>query len=352
MTESDVARGGVRHTTHIPQWKLDEVAEIKRLIEEYNVFGLVALRGISSGQLQKIRRETRGKLVIKVARNNLIRRALTDIGGEVTKMIDYIEDQTAIVYSNLNPFKLYDILESMKVPAPIKGGTVSPIDITIEKGPTPFNPGPIVGELQKAGIPAAIEGGKVVIKTTKTVVRAGETVSKELASMLTRLEIYPLTVGLDVRAIYEDGMVFEPEMLVIDVAATVAKLEQGYRDAFNLAMHCAYPTDETIIPLIQKAFKEGYTLALEGAIPAPAIIGDLLQRAHRDLIQIASLLADTDALDEDLKATLELAPESLTPVKEAKEVVKETEEATEEAAEDEEEKVDEEAAAGLGSLFG
>ncbi len=345
MSEGVVAE--MHHTRRIPQWKVDEVAEIKRLAREYGVFGLVGIRGISSRQIQKIREETRGELVVKVSRNNLIRRALEELGEDVSKMGDYIEDQTAIVYSNLNPFKLYRLLESMKVPAPIKGGTISPVDITIEKGPTPFNPGPIVGELQKAGIPAAIERGKVVIKSTTTVVKEGDLVSNELARMLARLEIYPLTVGLDLRAVYDGKHIFLPDMLRIDEEATKEELRRGYANAFNLALACAYPTRETIVPLIQKAFKDGCTLAIEGAIPAPEVIGDLIRRAHSDLLKIASLLLGTDALDDDLRGTLSYIP----PVKEEK-AEEMAEKETIEPEEEEEEVEEEDAAVGLSSLFG
>ncbi|MHC1603984.1 MAG: 50S ribosomal protein L10 [Candidatus Syntropharchaeales archaeon] len=350
MTDGDVVPERVHHTGHIPQWKVDEVADIKRLIKEHNIFGLAKIRGISSSQIQKIRQETRGDLGIKVARNNLLRRALRDMGTDISMMEAYVEDQTAIIYSDLNPFKLYGLLEGMKVPAPIKGETISPLDITIEKGPTSFSPGPIVGELQKAGIPAAIEGGKVVIKTTKTVVNEGDLVSNELATMLARLEIYPLKVGLDLRAIYDDGLIFKPEMLHIDLDGTLRDLQRGYSDAFNLAVHAAYPTHDTIITLIQKAFKDGCTLCLEGAIPAPMIIADLIRRAQIDLIQIASLLVDTDALDDDLKAALSSVPTTTqAPGEEAEEVA---EKEAAEAEEKEEEKTEEDAAVGLGSLFG
>ena len=350
MTDGSTVTEAVHHTRHIPQWKLDEVTEIKKLIDEHSVFGLVAIRGISSSQIQKIRGDTREDIRVKIARNNLLRRALADMNVDISGMSEYIEDQTAIVYSNLNPFRLYSLLEGMKVPAPVKGGSVSPVDITIDKGPTPFNPGPIVGELQKAGIPAAIEGGKVVVKSTKTVVKEGDVVSNDLATMLARLDIYPLTVGLDLRAVYDGGVIFKPEMLVIDEQATLADLQRGYGNAFNLAISCAYPTRDTIIPLIQKAFKDGCTLALEGAIPAPTIIEDLVRRAQMDLLQIASFLLDSDALDDDLRTALSSVSTTQTPTKEADKVAEAEEEATE--AEENEEETEKEAAAGLGSLFG
>ena len=62
---------------------------------------------------------------------------------------------------------------------------------------TSFKPGPIVGELQHAGFPAAIEKGKVVLKKDVTIVKAGQTISREVAGLLTRLDILPLEVGLE-----------------------------------------------------------------------------------------------------------------------------------------------------------
>ena len=50
-------------------------------------------------------------------------------------------------------------------PAPAKEGQLAPFDIVVPKGPTPFGPGPIIGELQKIGLPAAIEAGKIGIHT-------------------------------------------------------------------------------------------------------------------------------------------------------------------------------------------
>ena len=65
-------------------------------------------------------------------------------------------------------------MEATKTAAPAKPGDIAPEDILVKAGDTPFKPGPIVGELQKAGIPAAIEGGKIVIKKDKVLVKKGE----------------------------------------------------------------------------------------------------------------------------------------------------------------------------------
>jgi len=44
----------------------------------------------------------------------------------------------------------------------------------IPAGDTPFKPGPIIGDLQKVGIKAKIQGGKIVITDDSLVVKKAE----------------------------------------------------------------------------------------------------------------------------------------------------------------------------------
>jgi len=169
------------YTHHLPAWKKDEVAELKKHAKEYTLIGLVDMYGIPAQQVQQIRRNLRGKAVIKVTRNTLIEHALNDIGGDAKGLTKFISGHSAMIFSNDNPFKLYKQLEKTKTKMAAKAGETAPEDIVIEKGPTSFKPGPIVGELQQAGIPAAIEGGKVKIRETKTVVKKGAVISAKLA---------------------------------------------------------------------------------------------------------------------------------------------------------------------------
>ncbi len=73
-----------------------------------------------------------------------------------------------------------------------------------------------MGELQKAGLPAAIEQGKVVIKKDKVLVKKGDKIPRDVALVLAKLEVFPITVGLDLHAAYDDGMVFKKDVLAVD----------------------------------------------------------------------------------------------------------------------------------------
>lgn len=167
------------YTTHLPQWKKDKVAEIIRLSKEYKLVGLVDMYGIPAEQVQDIRKNLRGKAELMMTRNTLIQHAFGEMNNEVEDLGTHLKGHSALIFTNENPFKLYSMLEKTKTKMSARPGEAAPEDIVVSKGPTTFRPGPIVGELQQAGIPAAIEAGKVTIRETKTVVKAGEPISKK-----------------------------------------------------------------------------------------------------------------------------------------------------------------------------
>ncbi len=338
------------HSMHIPQQKKDEIEDIKAKIGQYSVVGLVGIHGMPSKQFQQMRSSIRDSVLIKVSKNSLITRALDECSEDIKSLENYLDHETGLVFSNDNSFKLFRLLESSKTPAPIKGGMKAPKDITVEKRPTDFPPGPIIGELQSAGIPAAIEGGKVVIRETKVVAKEGEVVSHNLAAMLTRLEIFPLELGLVLRGTFEDGMLFDASTLAIDEGKISLDFTTAASQAFNLAVNSAYPTRTTIQALLAKAASESRNLAVNAVIYEPGVMDILLSKAQGHVMVLAGLVSD-EALDDDLKAKMgaqaAVSPVGVEPGKE--ETAGEADEVEEEAAEEE---TEESVAEGLGALFG
>lgn len=296
-----------------------------------------------------MRRDLKGTAILKVARNTLIKRALDESNDDVRQMEEYVDVQTALVFTEQNPFKLYKLLEKSKSPSPIKAGAIAPRDIIVEAGPTSFPPGPILGEMQGAGIPAAIDGGKVVIKETKAVAKEGDEVSQKLATMLTRLEIYPMEVGLDLRAVLEEGAVFEPEVLAIDEEQYFADFTLAAQQAFNTSVFAAYPTAENISTLISKAAGESRNLGINATVLEPEIMDALLGKAQSQMLSVASAASgnNDEAVDDELREVLGAAASAAAAAPAA---VEETVEEQEE--EPEEEEAEESGMAGLGALFG
>jgi len=342
------------HTEHVPEWKKNEIENIIELIQSHKVFGMVGIEGILATKIQKIRRDLKDVAVLKVSRNTLTERALNQLGESIPEMNKYLDKQTALVFTNESPFKLYKVLEQTKTPSPIKGGAIAPEDIIVQKGPTSFPPGPILGELQSAGIPASIDAGKVAVKETKVVCKAGEAVPQKLATMLAKLEIYPLIVGLDLRAAYDNGTIYEPELLAIDESQYFSDITRAAQNAFNLAVNTAYPTSATIGTLLAKAFAESKNLGVNAVVFDSGVMDTLLAKAHVQMTSVASKAADKDAnaVDDQLREVLGAAASAAAAAAKVPEKKEEVKEEKEEEKEEEEDRSEEDGMAGLGALFG
>jgi large subunit ribosomal protein L10 len=278
-----------RHTEHVPEWKVREVEDLVERIRSSPVVGLVGLTDIPAKQIQDLRAEMRDFATIKMVRNNISRRAIAKCSEDLLPLADGIEAQTAFIFTDINPFRLAKLLEEKKKPMPIKAGGKANSDIVIEKGETSFAPGPMVGKLQAAGIPAAIKSGKVVINETKVVAEEGDTVSAQLAEVLAMMEIFPRNVGLQLRAVYEGGLVYRAEDLTIDVDGIISQMGKASAQALGLALEIGYASPTTISPLLQRAASKARNLVLDCGIPVPSMMEALLAKAAADAKMLRSL---------------------------------------------------------------
>jgi len=290
---------------HVAPFKKRLVEDLAARCAQAQVVGIVNIHGIPAPQFQAIRKKLGGRATITVAKNNLLRLALEQASTkkpDLVKLGETIDGQTAVVTADLNPFRLFKELEATKTRAPARGGEAAPEDLWVRAGETPFKPGPIVGELQKAGIPAAIERGKVVIRQDKLMVRAGQRIPRDVAQQLARLEIFPLVVGLDLRGAYEAGTVFRRDALAIDDAVVRGQIAQAGLEALALALASAYPTKETIRPLLAKAHAEALNLAVESEFPTKETVKLLLAKAQAQMLALAARAPG--AADEELRSQI------------------------------------------------
>ena len=301
-----------RRTETIPEWKREEVADIVETIESYDSVGVVDITGIPSRQLQDMRRDLHGSAELRVSRNTLLVRALEEVDEGLEDLTEYVSGQVGLIGTNDNPFGLFKQLEASKTPAPINAGEVAPNDIVIPEGDTGIDPGPFVGELQSVGANARIQDGSIQVLEDSAVLDAGEEVSADLANVLNELGIEPKEVGLDLRAVFADGVLFEPEELELDVEEYRADIEAAAARGRNLSVNAVYPTAQTAATLLQQARGDAKSLALEAAIEDPDVVDVLLSRADAQVRALAAQVDDPEALPEDLQDVDEAADDEAT----------------------------------------
>jgi large subunit ribosomal protein L10 len=330
---------------HVATWKKDAVADLAKRMSKSKVIGIIDVHGVPAPAFQTMRTNLRGKAEIVMLKNTLLKLAIQETAKSkkgLEKLAEVVDGQCAIVTSDMNPFRLFRQLDATKTKMPARGGEISPDDIEIKAGDTPFKPGPVVGELQKAGLPAAIEQGKVVIKKDKMLVKKGDKIPRDVALVLGKLEIFPLTVGLDLSAAFEDGMIYKKDVLAVDETMILNQVKQAAAGAMNLAVFVSYPTKQSIRPMLANAHYKAINLAVNANIANKETVKLMLAKANAQMLSLASKVPG--GLDDELKAALEGA--SKPPEDKGGEPKKEEEKK-------EEKKVSEdEAAAGLGALFG
>jgi large subunit ribosomal protein L10 len=274
---------------HVAEWKYGEVKEITDLLTDKKVIGIIGMGGIPAPQMQQMRRGLHENAIVRSAKNKLIFRALDEAGKNV-KGLDALKEsvngQSAIIATDMNPFKLFAQIKATRTMAPAKGGETATHDIMVRAGDTPFKPGPVVGELQKVGIPAAIQEGKVVIKTDKVIVPEGEKIPTDVAQMLARLEIFPVEIGMTLHAVFEDGDIFKADVLDIDIDKFMGQMRLASSNAFNLAMETGWINELTIQPLLMKAYNNAFTLACEQGIVNKETIKHLVSKANANMLAL------------------------------------------------------------------
>ncbi|MFH0978009.1 MAG: 50S ribosomal protein L10 [Candidatus Woesearchaeota archaeon] len=278
----------------IPQYKQKVVSEIVDNIGKYPIVGVVNMSNLPAPQLQRMRENLRGKVIIFMTKKRLFKIALDKAKGfEVLK--DHLLGMPAMIFTKENPFALFKVLKENKSKAPAKAGQLAPHDIIVTAGPTSFAPGPVIGELGALGIKTQVEAGKITIREDAVVCREGKPISDKLAAMLVRLGIEPMEVGLDLVVTLEHGVLFTKKVLDVDEKQFVSNIALAHACAMSLALEISYASPGTIKQLLSKAHLHARAIAKEGKILTKDTVSEMVEQAVIE----ARLVKSTANIDAD-----------------------------------------------------
>src|SRR5579875_2788685 len=126
-------------------------------------------------------------------------KALQQLGIQrASEFVSRLDGQNALIFTNMNPFKLFLVLEKSKVSLPARAGDIATENIIIPSGNTGIPPGPVLSEFKEAGVPTRIESGNIFVSKDTIVARPGDSISPKLAGLLARLNLKPIKAGLSI----------------------------------------------------------------------------------------------------------------------------------------------------------
>ena len=247
----------MKPVAHVTEVKRKEVEDVKRLIKQYAVLGIVNLEKLPAANLMKIRKGLTSVIFLKYTKKRLMKIAFDELGDDgLINLKDRLLGIPVLLFSNEDPFKLYQLLKKSKSSALAKAGDVAPIDIVIPAGPTEFTPGPMIGELGAMGIKTSVEGGKISIRSEVVLLKAGQQISVKQADLMSKLKIEPMEIGLNLVLTYQNGEVLERGVLDIDIDMYIDDMKQAVVESLNLAVFSDYITKDSVDVMLRKAVLE------------------------------------------------------------------------------------------------
>ena len=295
---------------HVSEAKKKEVKRLTELIRKYSAIGVIDMENMPAKQLQSMRALIRGNVELIVSKKRLMKIAIENCKNDkkgVDRLEEFLTGMPSFMFTNESPFKLANLLNKNKTPAPAKQGQKAPRDIIVKAGATNFMPGPIIGELGSLGIKSGVESGKVVIKSDSVVCKEGNVISALLAGMLTRLGIEPMEVGLNLVGVYENGLIYKKDVLSIDDEKVKNDMRKAFAGAFNLAFEIGYVTKDNVEMFIKKAFVEGKAIVVASGLVTDEKIKDYLKNAEMQALSLGKKLGTDKKVSEIVKRTKEFA---------------------------------------------
>jgi len=238
--------------------------KLKELLGKYPSIFLVNVDNVGSNQMHQIRVALRGKGIILMGKNTMVRRALRTIlteSPQFERLLPHIKGNIGFVFTNSDLKETRDIIVANVVAAPARAGAHAPKDVYVPAGNTGMEPGK-TSFFQALQIPTKIARGTIEIVSDIQVVFAGTRVGSSEATLLNMLNISPFTYGMVVVQIFDAGNAFAPEVLDIDEKDLIDRFLSGIQTVAAISLALNYPTIVSVSHTLVNAYKNLLAIAL------------------------------------------------------------------------------------------
>ncbi|KAJ3562703.1 hypothetical protein NP233_g9410 [Leucocoprinus birnbaumii] len=238
--------------------------KLKELLNTYTSIFIVNVDNVGSNQMHQIRVALRGKGVVLMGKNTMVRRALRTILSEspqFERLLPHVKGNIGFVFASGDLKEVRDIIVANKVAAPARAGAYAPKDVFVPAGNTGMEPGK-TSFFQALGIPTKIARGTIEIVTDVKVVTAGTRVGPSEATLLNMLNISPFTYGMSVVQIYDSGNTFSPAVLDVSEDELVERFLTGIKTIACISLALNYPTIVSVIHSLVNSYKNLIAVSL------------------------------------------------------------------------------------------
>lgn len=238
--------------------------KLKELLAKYPSIFVVNVDNVGSNQMHQIRVSLRGKGVVLMGKNTMVRRALRTALSEnpqYERLLPHVRGNIGFVFTDGDLKEVRELILANKVAAPARAGALATVDVSVPAGNTGMEPGK-TSFFQALGIPTKIARGTIEIVSDVKVVFAGTRVGPSEAALLNMLNISPFTYGMTVVQIYDRGNSFSPSVLDVDESELVDRFLSGIKTIAAISLALKYPTIASVSHVLVNAYKNLLAVSL------------------------------------------------------------------------------------------
>jgi len=246
-------------------WKSNYFLKITSLFDEYPKAFIVNADNVGSKQMQQIRQALRGRAVILMGKNTMMRKAIRghlENNPGLERLLPVIKNNVGFVFTKEDLTEVRTLLLENKVQAPARAGATAPLDVKIPAQTTTLGPEK-TSFFQALSIPTKITKGTIEILNEVSLIKEGEKVGQSECTLLNMLNISPFTYGLVIENVYDSGTVFAPNVLDITNEDIIARFVAGVRNIACVSLAIGYPTAASAPHSLVNGFKRLLAIAAE-----------------------------------------------------------------------------------------
>jgi len=179
-----------------------------------------------------------------MGKNTMMRKAIRgymEKNPDLERLLPHIKMNVGFVFTKEELVTVRDLLLANKKAAPAKAGAIAPVDVTIPAQNTGMGPEK-TSFFQALQIPTKITKGTIEIIQDVPIIKVGDKVGASEATLLNMLKISPFTYGLLIQKVYENGSIFDPEILDITDDDIKNRFMAGVANVAAVCLSINYPT--------------------------------------------------------------------------------------------------------------
>ncbi|KAG3271146.1 RPLP0 [Ictidomys tridecemlineatus] len=194
-----------------------------------------------------------GKAMVLMGKNTMMRKAIRghlENNPALEKLLPHIRGNVGFVFTKEDLTEIRDMLLTNKVLAAARAGATAPCEVTVPAQNTGLGP------KKTSFFPALGTTTKISRGTIEILSDTGDKVGAIEATLLNMLNISPFSFGLIIQQVFDNGSIYNPEVLDITEETLHSRFLEG-------CLQIGYPTVVSVPHSIINGYKRVLALSVE-----------------------------------------------------------------------------------------